>query len=248
MPSAKVARVSWQRGEHIFWHYRRPTWRPGDPEFLQPMTVVADDERGLIAWLAPSTEVLKSVLPTGENIRSAALAERFSLARASARGVWHGQGVLRIAPSGRQWSVWLFWDDDWRFEGWYVNLESLHQRDGLHLFTADHVLDVWIPENGEAALKDEDELAAAVQQGLFTTAKGQAIHGHAQNAMAAFRAREFPFDEPWQHWRPDSSWERPGLPADAAWDFDEVRGRFERRSPTHTSGHAADGEGVTTPS
>lgn len=215
----------WRRGEHIFWHYRRPRWQPGEAEFIDPMTVVRDDEHSLIAWLAPGTEVLKSVLATGENLRSAPLAERFSRGRASARGQWQGPGILRIAPTGVPWSVWLFWDDDWGFDGWYLNLEAVHQRDGYQIFTSDHVLDVWVAEDGEAELKDEDELEAAIEQGRFSVPEGQAIHEHAQAALATFRAREFPFNEVWQDWRPDPRWERPALPVNTAWDFDETGDR-----------------------
>ena len=212
----------WQRGELIYWHYRRPTWSPGQPESLQPVTVVRDDQRGLVAWLAPKTELIKTVLPTGAGLRSAPLTERFSVGRAAARAHWRGPGVLCAAPLARPWSVRLFWDEDWRFEGWYVNLEKAHVRDGRRVLSSDHVLDVWIEPNGDASLKDEDELSAAVDQGRFTPSEAETIRGNAEAAIASFRAREWPFDEPWPVWRPDPSWIRPTLPEHARWDFDEI--------------------------
>jgi predicted RNA-binding protein associated with RNAse of E/G family len=120
------------------------------------------------------------------------------------------------------WSVWLFWDEDGTFEGWYVNLEAVHRREGRHLFSSDHVLDVWITADGEVRMKDEDELAAAVQQGLFSPEQGREIEGDARAAVEAFRAGAFPFDEPWAAWRPDPAWARPGLPVGARWTFDEL--------------------------
>lgn len=71
------------------------------------------------------------------------------------------------------WSVWLFWDDEWTFDGWYVNLEALHRREGRDLFSSDHVLDVWIDADGGIQIKDEDELEAAVEQGLLSAAERQ---------------------------------------------------------------------------
>lgn len=215
--------MSWQRGEHIWWHYRRPTWQPGDAEFVDPMTVVRDDERGLVAWLAPGTERLKAVLRTGEPLRAAQPGDRFVGPRATARGQWQGPGILRIAPPRVPWSVWLFWDEPWVFGGWYVNLEAENHRDGRHLFTSDRVLDVWVPQDGAAALKDEDELEAAVEEGVFTADQAEAFRGHAQAALATFAAGGFPFDEPWQDWRPDPAWEIPVLPVEGTWDFDELQ-------------------------
>ncbi len=116
----------------------------------------------------------------------------------------------------------MFWDEPWVFGGWYVNLEAENQRDGRHLFTSDRVLDVWVPQDGAAALKDEDELEAAVEEGVFTSDEAEAFRGHAEAALAVFEAGGFPFDEPWQDWRPDPAWERPVLPAEATWDFDEL--------------------------
>jgi hypothetical protein len=219
--------MSWQRGEHILWHYRRPTWRPGDAEFVDPMTVVRDDERGLVAWLAPGTERLKAVLGNGKPLRAAGPGDRFVGPRARARGQWHGPGILRIAPPAVPWSVWLFWDEPWEFDGWYVTLEAVSHREGRHLFTSDRVLDVWLPREGAAALKDEDELEAAVAEGAFTADEAKEFRGHAEAALAVFEAGGFPFDEPWQDWRPDPAWERPVLPAGATWDFDELAGRTE---------------------
>jgi hypothetical protein len=189
---------------------------------VDPVTAVRDDARGLVAWLAQETEVLKSVLPTGGPPRSAPADIAFSVGRASARGRWQGPGILRIAPSRVPWSVWLFWNDAGDFEGWYVNLEAVHRREGRHLFSCDHVLDVWIAADGGIRMKDEDELQAAVEQGLFTTTEKRQIEDDARAALRTFHAGGFPFDEPWPAWRPDPAWERPDLPGDATWEFDEL--------------------------
>ncbi|MHB1475667.1 MAG: hypothetical protein ACYCV4_19000, partial [Dermatophilaceae bacterium] len=64
-------------GEHIWWHYHGRNWTPGMPHWLDPMTVVRDDSQSLVAWLAPGTVVLKVVLDTGEDVRSAPLPVRY---------------------------------------------------------------------------------------------------------------------------------------------------------------------------
>jgi predicted RNA-binding protein associated with RNAse of E/G family len=105
-----------------------------------------------------------------------------------------------------------------------VNLEAPHRREGRDLISSDHVLDVWIAADGEVRMKDEDELEAAVAQGLFTAEEGRRIEADAAAAVRAFRAGAFPFDEPWQEWRPDPGWKRPVLPAGARWEHDQAEG------------------------
>jgi hypothetical protein len=214
--------MSWRPGEHVYWHYRRPRWQPGDAEYVDPVTVVRDDHRGLVAWLAPGTEVVKAVLPDGRPPRSAPPDVAFSLPRVSARGRWQGPGILRIAPSGVPWSVWLFWDDGWAFEGWYLNLEARHRREGRDLFSSDHVLDVWITADGSVRMKDEDELRAAVEQGFFTEEEARQIEDDAGAALETFHDGAFPFADEWRDWRPRPEWERPGLPAGLTWQLDQL--------------------------
>ena len=58
--------------------------------------------------------------------------------------LWRGEGILRIAPIGAPWSVWLFWERGWQFAGWYINLETPIRREGRHVYAVDHVLDIWV--------------------------------------------------------------------------------------------------------
>lgn len=161
-------------GGVVLWRYRDHAWTEGKPETATPMRVVRDDEHGLVAWLAPGTVHLTKRYPDGGDLRDVPLEQRFSRDpdRIQARTRWRGAGILRIAPTARPWSVWLFWDvpdgsghEDWAFQGWYVNLENTHLRSGHDTFTGDHVLDLWIEADGTIHLKDQDELEAAVAQG-----------------------------------------------------------------------------------
>ena len=98
-------------------------WTPaGPPPFLapgdvvqwryatrcDPMRVVRDDERGLVAWLADGTDLLSSAPGDGLALRDKPLAERFLGERVPVIRAWQGGGILRIAPTGRPWSVWVF--------------------------------------------------------------------------------------------------------------------------------------------
>ena len=189
-------------------------------ECISPMTVVRDDSQGLVAWLAPGTEILKMVLATGEDLRTAPLRERFQCQRSMAKARWRGEGILRIAPTGMPWSVWLFWEPGWEFAGWYINLETPIRRAGADVYTDDHVLDVWVTPDRTCHRKDEDELVAAVAEGRFTHEEAASITGNAAMAEEAVASWQSPFSDGWESWRPDPAWTLPPLPEGVAWDFD----------------------------
>lgn len=153
--------------------------------------------------------------PDGQRVRSVPLARRWLEARTRIVEEWWGNGVLRIAPAGLPWSVWLFWSDTtgpvWEFAGWYVNLENAHLRTDEETYSSDHILDVEIDPDGGIHLKDEDELAAAIDQGRLSAEQAAQIERHADAAIASFRAGDWPFDDEWRGWRPDPSWTTPVL-------------------------------------
>ena len=202
-------------GEQIDWHYRAPGWQPGDPSTIAPMRVVRDDERGLVAWLAAGSLTEGQGGPDGRRVRTVPLERRWLDDRTRIVEEWWGSGVLRIAPAGMPWSVWLFWSDtvgdDWEFAGWYVNLENAHERTDHATYSSDHILDVEIGPDGGIRMKDEDELVAAIEQGRLTSEQARQIERHADAAIASFRAGDWPFDEEWLSWRPDASWSVPEL-------------------------------------
>lgn len=202
-------------GAQIDWHYRKPHWMMGESSNIAPMRVVRDDERGLVAWLAAGTRLEGMGAPDGQRIRTVPLAERWLVERTRIVEEWWGNGVLRVAPAGVPWSVWLFWSeatgDDWTFAGWYVNLENAHERTNTATYSSDHILDVEIGFDGEIGLKDEDELVEAVIQERVTAAEAEQIRRHADAAIASFHVGDWPFDRRWTMWRPDTAWTIPGL-------------------------------------
>lgn len=192
-------------------------WRYGPR--LEPVRVVRDDERGLVVWLAEHTEVVTWVPADGRQLREIPLAERFVVECGPAVGRWQGGGILRIAPAGRPWSVWLFWEDDGSFAGHYVNLELPHRRHGAVTATRDLVLDLWLEPDGELWLKDADELETAVDCGRYSRELADEVRAAAEWARAELvEAADWPLDEEWTQWRPPSDWTVPPLP-----DTDDVR-------------------------
>lgn len=210
----------WEVGEVVLWQDRPNYWRSGMPWGTMPMRVVRDDDRGLVAWLAPGTPRLVPCSADGRSLRELPLEERFTCERVQARVAWSGPGVLFISPAGKPWSVWLFWDEEERFSCWYVNLELPHRRDDRSTWTGDHELDLVIEPDGVVSLKDADDLEAAVAAELFSVAEAQAIHADAKLAAESFRGGDWPFAPAWTTWRPPLSWELPDLPPDARWAVD----------------------------
>jgi len=196
-------------GEVITWHYGLSA---------DVLRVVRDDERGLVAWLPSGSEMLASVPAGGGSLRDLPLDQRFAGPRRMRTRRWHGPGVLRIAPTGRPWSIWYFTDEaDGSFEGHYVNLELAHRRPASspRVHTRDLVLDLWL-QNGETWLKDADELAAAVRAGRYTEDQGSLVRDLAELARAEMvQPRAWPLDEGWETWRPPAGWDEPlSLPPD----------------------------------
>src|SRR6476469_5121967 len=118
-------------------------WREGDgplgtgatvvdtsvPHFAQPVTVVRDDAEGLLVWLVTGTPVLRAGRADGLGKRDDS-STLFTTELVQHRGVHELFDQLRVAPTGRPWSVWvMFAAATGEFVGWYVNLEAPHVRD-----------------------------------------------------------------------------------------------------------------------
>jgi hypothetical protein len=129
-------------------------------------------------------------------------------------------GPVFIYPAGERFSVRVSWDGSSkgrRLDHWYVNLHAPLRRTALGFDTSDHVLDLVIqPGFEEWHWKDETEFEAAVQGGRFSAATAREIRAAGMRALELARRRTRPFDEDWESWRSDPSWNVPGLPDD--WD------------------------------
>jgi hypothetical protein len=199
----------WAPGTPILWRYRRIVPGYVGPESAIPVTVVRDAADVLVAWVAPGTWRLRGVLPDGGELRSIPAVEAFRAERAVRRDRWLGNGILKIAPTSEPWSVWCFWNDDWSFRGWYVNLEDPHQRDDVSVATQDHVLDLWVEPDRAVRWKDEDELEAAVAAGRYSAEQAASFRDDARRVESIIAAWASPFADGWERWRPDPSWPVP---------------------------------------
>lgn len=192
-------------------------WRYGHPgqehlDFAAPLTVVRDDEDGLVAWLAEGSPMLKVVREDGRDLRAEA-SDAFTAPRRQVEARWTGYSVLRVLLPGRPWSVWHFFDGATGvFAGWYVNLEDPHVRDADTTYSKDHVLDVWVEPDRTHSRKDEDELVLAVEQGRYSPDEAARITAMAAEVEAVIRAWGPPFCDGWETFRPNPSWPVPQLP------------------------------------
>jgi hypothetical protein len=114
-------------------------------------------------------------------------------------------------------SVHLWWlPPDWRFGGWYINLQESIRSTRLGYDSMDQLLDVVIDPDLTWRWKDEDELAEAVELGVMTEAQATAVRSEGERAIERLEARESPFCDGWETWRPDPAWTPPALPD--GWD------------------------------
>ncbi|MGB3375662.1 MAG: DUF402 domain-containing protein [Microbacterium sp.] len=222
-PSGSDAAVRFARGDEILWRYGG---------FIEAARVIRDDAQGLVVWIPSGSARLESVPADGRAIRDVPLTERFSVPWRIRQSTWTGPGIVRVAPTGRPWSVWFFRESDGTPAGAYVNVELPHRRVGgavPGIFSRDLVLDLWIDAEHAGSediwLKDADELDAAVVQGRFTADQADAVRAMADHAAAEFIiGRGWPLDEPWESWAPDAAMDMPvTLPASVV--MDAARGR-----------------------
>ncbi len=123
--------------------------------------------------------------------------------------------ILSFAWPGTPYAV-LRWTTEQGTPMWYVNLQDPLDRTPLGFDTVDHALDVIVELDGTWRWKDEDELAEAVEHGLFTLGEAAAFRADGERAVARILDREPPFDRDWSSWRPDAAWATPTLPE--GWD------------------------------
>ncbi|GAA2320293.1 DUF402 domain-containing protein [Streptomyces kunmingensis] len=208
-------------GEPILWRYRAN----GSEGFhiCRPVTVVQDTAELLAVWMAPGTECVKPVIADGTPVHREPLATRYTKPRALRRDRWTGAGVLKLARPGEPWSVWLFWEPDWSFRNWYVNLEEPRARWSGGVDSEDHFLDLSVYQDRSWRWHDEDEFAQAQAAGLMSAARAAGVRAAGRRAVEVIEEWGQPFSDGWEHWRPDPAWPVPELPAD--WD----------RTPAHVS-------------
>jgi len=184
---------------------------------VETARMLSDDERGVLTWMAPGSQVMRRCTLAGEPTRKMPLSLRTAVATMLVPDVWRDTGVLIFTPPDAGHSVWWFFDET-GFLGWYVNLEAPARRWFGGLDTTDHALDIWVEPDRTWAWKDEDEFNERIDHPLYWTAEeAAAIRAEGERAIALVEAGRHPFDGWLTDFRPDPQWEPSRLPPH--WDL-----------------------------
>lgn len=205
-----------QPGEPVLLRYRRNYPAEG----VVPVTIVEDTGGRIMFYTAEGTPIKVRHTAEGAPLgRTIPFAERERMPVVLGDAVWHTANLLTITESGRASSVGLFWAAiDWRFLGYYPNLQAPLRRTLLGFDTADFLLDITIEPDLSWQWKDEDEFTIAQEMGIFTPEQAAAIRAEGERIIADVEARRPPFDGSYERWRPEPSWTQPTMPA--GWDRD----------------------------
>jgi Protein of unknown function (DUF402) len=197
-------------------------FRPGDPVvirelwrgkvwYARPATTVRDDADLTMLHVHPHALVKEPVDATGTPLRIPA--DTWGFRDAERGDAWN----LSFAFPDTPYSVILGYTPTGELLEYYVNLQTPLVRTAIGFDTVEHILDVRIPADRSSwAWKDEDELAQAVEAGLFTDEDVALFRYWGERAVEHVLLPEPPFDEDWSAWRPDPTWTKPVLPDDWA--------------------------------
>jgi hypothetical protein len=199
-----------------------PAWEPGDVIALREIWRGAVFEARPVIVVADAPDQAILYLPIGARV-AVALDEHEHQLRLPDRP-WHmgsheirTRSALSFAWPDTPYAVLLLRGANGDVEGWYVNIQEPLRRTALGFDTVDHALDVLIPADRSAwTWKDEDELAEAIDAGLFTEHEAIAFRAAGERGAVRVVQGEPPFDHDWLTWRPDPSWGTPQLPV--GWD------------------------------
>ncbi|MGH2586695.1 MAG: DUF402 domain-containing protein [Dehalococcoidia bacterium] len=132
-------RDRWQPGTAIvqeeYWRHQLVT--------VRPVTVVEDTPE-VLALYSHAGSTCRSGAMRGR--RQIPLAERLRVYLSDEQPVLvdlhGGANVLTLTPPDAHHAIWLFWDRDWNFLRWYVNLQPPVQRTSQGVVVGDYLLDL----------------------------------------------------------------------------------------------------------
>lgn len=175
---------------------------------VKPVTVVEDSEARLALWLPIGTPTKRPVL----------LNHVPGTPRRWRDGEWQlvdstwqlGDALILVRP-GELRATWVMWRPDGAFAGWYVNLQSALRRTPWGFDFSDYQLDLVVGPDRAWRLKDEAELAIAIEDGKIGPALAEEIREEMRRAIDAIESAAAPFSEEWEGWRPEADWRRPAM-------------------------------------
>jgi protein associated with RNAse G/E len=185
----------------------------GSLVLAMPERVVLEDSRGLLTWRPIGTPYWMRRTVDGRDRREVPFRERHTVSWELAPMTWAGRHVLHLFRPGRAHSVWWMFDEEFRLDCWYVNLEAPPARrpDGVDTF--DHALDIVVRPDRTWRWKDEDEYLERIGRPAYWNATQAAeIRAEGERVVTDNEAARFPFDGTWLDFRPDPSWPLPDRP------------------------------------
>jgi len=186
----------------------------------RPVTVVEDSETHIALYSHPMTPTASRVI---EDRYSLDVSERIDIymqmlgsnnTEEFRERTSPDNHVLTLTPPNSWHSVWLFWDSDWQFQNWYVNLQAPIRRIGRGIQVHDYALDIIVRPDMTWSWKDMDEFDELVARGFFTAEQESSIRAEADRMVATIERCGVPFSDGWEKWRADRRWPIPRLPED----------------------------------
>ena len=157
-----------------------------------PHSLIADDGERVVLFLAPGARGVQM----GRDGEGRYL-ERWVRGDDPVEHTWERRHALKLIKRGEAHSLEVHWNEDWVFEGWYVNLQAPLIQTPSGFDTTDWALDIVVEPNGAWQWKDEDDFAEAQALGVFTPEEAAAVRAEGERVIAAR-----PWPTGWEDWRP----------------------------------------------
>ncbi len=208
-----VSQGPWQPGTVIV---QQEYWR-SKLVGVRPLDVVEDSETLLALYASAGGAFRLGRWEGAPNRRQLSLEERVRVYLSDEQPALDERisrfHVLTLLPPGARHSFKLFWDPDWSFLNWYVNLERPYQRIDGGIVVRDLFLDIVVEPGFEWAWKDEDELEAVYAAGGLHEEEYRRVREEGLRMVKRIETGDWPFNMDWPNWRPVPSWSAPAIPA-----------------------------------
>ncbi|MFN8400342.1 MAG: DUF402 domain-containing protein [Anaerolineales bacterium] len=177
-----------------------------------PLRIVEDTETWAALYLPPRTPCLWPVTEKGDAMRIPK--DEWILKREK----WTTSDVLYIVQPGSGYTAVMFWNNDYIFHSWKLNLEKPMHRTSHGFDYMDQMLDIIVSADRRTwRWKDEDEVIEAQALGVLTAKQAKDLYKLGEQALQTLLSNKAPFNKNWENWKPDPEWRTPlELPSD--WD------------------------------
>jgi protein associated with RNAse G/E len=201
----------WKPGDIITWReiYRERVWN------AISMVVVKDTPREIVLALTPGNERMSEEnYPKGKKNgkrRWDFQTEDWKLANLS----WHTNRLLFILEPEKYYSTVYFWDHaSHEFLCYYINFQLPFKKTLHSIDTLDLDLDIVVNPDYSFEWKDLDDYQKGIETGVILPEWVKNIEAAKKEILDRLERRDYPFDEYWKDWQPDSNWEPAMLPKD----------------------------------